>query len=558
MDASLTLALAGATLRLTGTLVACGDAAPARAVGGSLTARFSSPDDPPSEVGGDTASLDLVQPVAADELSVAVPEETTLRVWLEPTAPGAPLTLYHADPVVSTDLRSEPSGVTHGRLAVGAHAGRTRFEVWRGGDRLGTLEIEIVPTKASAADVSAMRAAVEAAWAGVSLAAIRPATAAFAAAEAAPRPAVVWLALLDRALADLPRALAEVRRRPLREVRRAPELRRTATLGRMRSSEASALARRAGADPAAWPARVEATVATETLDTPSVRWVAGRLNRAVARLRALRRLAEPSRSARRDALAARLADADRELQAMLRGAPLAEADGPPPRVPPLALRRRPELRRVYDALRALDRGLDLAEGDLRVALRDLAMLYETWATLTVVRATARALGAEPPPLALRRSGIDVTLRPGTLTFDGPVRARLAVQPRFGGGPALLVQRPDLVLTLHGPGGTRRLALDAKYRRDDSPRALRRFQSPAPPADALGTLHRYRDAILGPHGERGWIDAAVALFPHRPTVGAPPSRLVGAVAGLGVGALPLLPGETAALDATLARLVSEVA
>ena len=543
MDPSLTLALDGATLRLCGPLVASGAAEPARATAGRLTA---------AGVAGAEADG------APRGAPVAIPEEATLQVWLSADGAGAPPALRHADPVVLADLRAEAGGVTHGRVAVGSHVGRTRFEVVRAGERLGALDIDIVPTKATAADVAAMRAEVEAAWAGVSLAALRPSTVTLASAAEAPRPEAVWLALLDRALAELPAALRDLARRPALEVRRAPELRRTAALGRVRPSEAAALARRHGADAARWPARVRATDADETADTPALRWIATRLGQAGARLRDLDRLARERQSARAQALSDRFGQAAGALGTLRAEPPLDTADGVAPRVPPLALRRRPALRRVYDALRALDRGLDLAEGDLRLAVRDLATLYETWATLAVVRATARALGAEAPRLAVRRSGVDVTLQPGELTFDGPVRGHLAVQPRYGGAPALLVQRPDLVLTLRGPGGTRRLALDAKYRRDDSPRALRRFGSPAPPADALGALHRYRDAVLGPDGQRGWLDAAVALFPYRPPRGAPASRLVEAVAELGVGALPLLPGETGALDAELARAVSEVA
>jgi hypothetical protein len=93
-----------------------------------------------------------------------------------------------------------------------------------------------------------------------------------------------------------------------------------------------------------------------------------------------------------------------------------------------------------------------------------------------------------------------------------------------------------------------MVIDAKYRLDDSPAALRRYGGPAPPAEALLTLHRYRDAV--PHA-----DCAVALYPARASDwrGAnryEESRLWRSISGGGVGAVPLLPGSEGALTALL--------
>jgi hypothetical protein len=129
--------------------------------------------------------------------------------------------------------------------------------------------------------------------------------------------------------------------------------------------------------------------------------------------------------------------------------------------------------------------------------------------------------------------------------------RLAYEPRFPVAPGLLAQRPDLLLTVERGGTPPRLyVLDAKYRRDDSAAYRRRHGAPGPPEDALGDLHRYRDAIVrvGPGGVERPVAVAAALFPYREW--APDafveSRLWTSLGTIGVGAIPLLPGGTGLL------------
>ncbi len=66
--------------------------------------------------------------------------------------------------------------------------------------------------------------------------------------------------------------------------------------------------------------------------------------------------------------------------------------------------------------------------------------------------------------------------------------------------------------------------------------------PGPPREALNTLHRYRDAIRDASGAQG-------AFAR--------SRLHRLLDEIGVGALPMLPGATAYLDAWLKERVDEV-
>ncbi len=95
-----------------------------------------------------------------------------------------------------------------------------------------------------------------------------------------------------------------------------------------------------------------------------------------------------------------------------------------------------------------------------------------------------------------------------------------------------------------------LVLDAKYRLDDSPEHIDRYGAPGPPEDAINVLHRYRDAILEhhEHPKRSVVQAAAA-FPYHPPPGQDfaATKLYQSLAEVGVGAIPVLPGETSLLE-----------
>lgn len=227
-----------------------------------------------------------------------------------------------------------------------------------------------------------------------------------------------------------------------------------------------------------------------------------------------------------------------------------------PVVPPLVLRRGTAYASAFDALRNIERGFALRGGSLDVSTRDLAVLYETWAALAVVRSFATALGIDAPgrPFGVDVWGTSVRLRRGQahavrLAGEG-VEVEIVYEPRFPAPPALLAQRPDLLVTIRRGGDVDRVVLDAKYRRDDSPAYRRRHGAAGPPEDALGALHRYRDAIVdGPR-----VRLAAALFPGEADDAFFASRLWTSLDTLGVGALPLKPGMRGALDQLSRSLV----
>ena len=482
--------------------------------------------------------------VGEAERPLRLEEEATYTVWLE-SLDGRSVRLLHADPVVIAALASARGGtIVHGPVRFGSQAGRSRFVVTSGGVPEASVDVTVAPTKASWADVEVMRMRTEAAAAGLSLAALRPAGV-DASATPGRASAPVLIALLREAMPRLAEALEAVARDPETVVVRALVSVRPHVLRRASSETVRALR---GA--AVWPERVPGRPARQSLDTSTHRWLAAGVDAVLARLRGL---GTPEKSARHVAIRNEL---DRNVQTLVRLRrlePLAAAGRPAPATPPLVIR--PAYVRAVGALATLLGALRLADGDVRASAQDLSALYETWAALVAVEAFASAVGADAParPFGARAVGTDVRLGRGARRAVRLVgergEARIVRQPRFSGPPALLVQIPDLLVTLRVPGRPeRRVVLDAKYRLD--------ARRGAPPGDALGALHRYRDAIVGPDGQP-LVETAAVLFPLRAGDGFEASRLWTSLGTLGVGAVPLLPGATGWIEALARSLVGEI-
>ncbi len=489
---------------------------------------------------GRTVRLD-----GAERLTVPlrIDEETTQNVWLE-SLDGSPVALHHADPVLIAGLSLARGGtVVYGPVRFGSQAGRSRFTVTVGGMPELSVEVTVSPAKASWSDIEVMRADVEAAVSGAALAFVRPADAAVErAAGRASEPA--WLALLRDETPRLERALASVARNPAAETSRALVTVRPSALRR-----ASGETLRALRGTAVWPERVPGRPARPSLDTPAHRWLAAGLDAALRRASRLRASEQTKPLTLRRA--AVVAEVER-LESTLRRARRSEmfiGAGRPPAAAPRALRSRPDYADAADALAALTRSLALADGTDRAPAQDTSALYEAWASLAVVRALSGALGVDLPsrPFGGRFGrGAAHTVH---LAGQG-VSVEIVRSPRFSGPPALLVQIPDLLVTVRRPGVPDHVVvLDAKYRTDAS--------GAAPPGDALGALHRYRDAIVGPDG-RALVRTAAVLFPARPGANFETSRVWQSLGAIGVGAVPLLPGATDWLDCFAERLVSDPA
>jgi hypothetical protein len=486
---------------------------------------------------------------------------------------GEPVALHHRDPVVVGGLTAaEGGGVRHGAVRFGAFVGVSRFVVLVGGRPEVVFTVTVAPRKVAEADAAAMRREVEEALSGLAVRYLG-ATAVTASEHPGSPARPVWLTHLHAVLPALEEALAVVAHRPREGLRRAPGLVHAARLTRPDAAVRRAVLSGVGAGGAVWagPAlireRLPARPLRLTLDTPEHRWLRARLEAAAHRLAVVRREeGELPPSPRRRKALAELDEITLRLRRLLALAPLAAAAGPPPPVLPLALQTAPGYVEARSALHRLDVGLALGAGRHEAVPRDLAELYEVWCYLTLARLLADTLGRPLPAgafFAATAHGVRLRLRRGhrhalLLQAEG-LAVRLAYEPRFPARPGLLAQRPDFLLTVERPRTPPRLyVLDAKYRRDDTAAYRRRHGAPGPPEDALGDLHRYRDAIvrMGPGGVERPVAAAVALFPYRePEPGAfGRSRLWTSVGALGVGAVPLLPGGTAYLEGWLARLL----
>ena len=501
----------------------------------------------PLVVAGTGAGRARLNGAPTTEADVWLEEETAYSVLVQ-SLDGAVVGLRHRDPVVTAGLVSADDGrVLHGRVGFGSQAGRSQFELTVGSTREVEVAVSVLPTKLVEAEVAAMRAEVEAFAAGLAVASVRPATLAGAAGDRAPS-VPVWLSALARSVGRLESAVAQINQRPVLDVRRHLDSVRP---GRVRrpSTETRRAVLRSGVDVEGLPARPGSL----SFDTDAHRWLFSRLgmiDRAMSRV--LRGEIGRRPTSRRQVLVAEVSALSERVGRLRRAGVFRAVGGRAPAVPPLVLRRRPGYAQAYVAIREVERGLDLQAGDLAVTTRDLSVLFETWAALTAVRLLGDVLGAEVParPFGVDVRGADVRLRSGrrwAARLDGRgVRADVIYTPRFPAPPGLLAQRPDLLLVLRRGTSETRVVLDAKYRRDDSARYRRRYGAAGPPEDALNTMHRYRDAVPG-------VSVAAAVFPG-PSDGFEASRLWTSLGTLGVGAIPLRPGDVSMLARFLRGLV----
>lgn len=496
-------------------------------------------------------------------------EQTDYAVLLQ-SRNGQPVRLVHRDPTVLAGLTAADGGrLWHGVVNFGTQVGRSRFEVRSGARLLWAFSVEVVPTKLDYRDdFTALCADLEGLGQALALAYLQPAE--HAAAPQAARAALEleW-ALALRALAGrLEAALHYVARQPHRALEPLPAWQRADRATHPDARLRRALTQGAGRGPfvaaGALPLRtlLPAQVRVPTLDTPEHRWLAAALERLRRRLARLRQVPAP-RTRRAAAVQAELETLDASLERLRRLAPLQAAEGARPVVVPPRLLAAPGYREAYHAFAQLEQGLALGTGSLGVALKDLHRLYEYWCFLTVAVRAAALLGQAPPRLTVDARGLWVGLAAGQVVAIGRPRAgrpwaTLAFNPRLAGARYLVPQRPDLLLTVHAPGREPvAYVLDAKYRLDTSPAYQRRYGMPGPPAEVLGDLHRYRDAIRDARTGARAVRQVVALYPYREAQPgqAAASRLVRFLGEGGIGALPLLPGATAALDAWLRSVLS---
>jgi len=222
--------------------------------------------------------------------------------------------------------------------------------------------------------------------------------------------------------------------------------------------------------------------------------------------------------------------------------------------PDLVVQRTAGYRDVLKWYRRTLLAFSIMAGDIRMGLKDLWYVYQLWCAVRVEQEATRLLGAGEgslvPPTTHRP-----TLRGRVVFADGTV---LTAQHRSDTGISGTVHQPDLLLELRRPAPRRageagfQLVLDAKYRLTWS------GGQPGPPQEALNAIHRYRDAVLAQGVSRveRKVYGGIILFPHpnEEAYAQLPGSAWNDFERMGVGAVPLVPGQGQLLRRWLAGLL----
>jgi predicted component of viral defense system (DUF524 family) len=507
-------------------------------------------------------------------------EQRDYAVYARATGDARTVQIAHRDPNIQLAIGSEDDGHSaFGRVNFGSQIGRTVFAVLVDDRPELELDLEVFPSKLDyATDYEQLLSEVQRVLTGLALEYLRATFRSGLRVKAPDSTELEWLVLLRSIVGDLESALRFIAARPVRGLTREPRLVHASRIRRVDSAVRAAVRRGRGSGPWLQPeghplirSRLEERQARPTLDTPEHRWLAEQVRQCRRRIGQLLRIElrrSPSERQRRTV---------RELQALearvarlLDLEPLAAADGPPPSgFASLQLIGAPGYREAYRQCMALALGLRIEGGPFELSIKDLDELYEYWCYLAVLQIISEETGSRIDPTSLvkvQRNGLHVGLRQGrpvTVAFNQAAARRVEVtyNREFAGADLLIAQRPDILITFHdGHWPAMHLVLDAKYRVDASPEYVGKNDVPGPPQDALNVLHRYRDAIfdeqsLDARPLRSVIEA-VALFPSStPLEQFQRARLWRAIDRIGVGAIPLLPGNLEVLRAWLRKALA---
>lgn len=505
-----------------------------------------------------------------DGLGTRLVEETSYRLSIV-SRRGTQPSLKHLDPSLIRDVRPIPGhrDVISGSINFKSQIGDSRFVIEDGESALEVI-VEVRPTKLDyEADYEDLLESVSGLARQLVLEFLRATTRGATPATRDDQRQIEWLLLLREEIASLEEALTYVVAHPHRQLVR--ETRMTPVERIRRPSTATRRALMRGSGQGAWEktdgigrhrSKLPASQPYETLDSAENRWLYLQLVHATSSLARLRHDFTASQrprpgskpSPRALAIAEELAGMEATLAPFLTLSPFAEASASVPQsFTSLTLQGRPGYREAYQALLRLNMSLTVTGEALSIPIRDLSELYEIWCFLAVVSRVSEVLGT-PIDLfdliELRDTGVRLTVVPGAQSTVRLVSDRCEVRVtynreyRMRSGP----QRPDIVIEiLRDDMPPVLLLLDAKYRLDTTPDYVRDFGCPGPPADAIGQLHRYRDAITVkyPKYSQGRpVVRAVALFPMgegdaESWVDHPYFEAIDEV---GIGGLPFLPSN----------------
>lgn len=498
-------------------------------------------------------------------------EETGYRLSIVSKAGGKP-TLKHLDRSLIRDVQPIPGNesVLSGHINFRSQIGDSRFVV---GDEKYTMEVvvEVRPTKLDyRMDYEDLLEGVSGLTRQLVLEFLRATTRGADVQHGQDNRRIEWLLLLRSEITVLERALSFIVLNPHRQLSRESRVLSSSSIKRHSATSRRAIAR--GRGEGEWTtspgvgrhrSRLPASAPFETTDNGENRWIRQQLERAVTALSVLRKSFENSRvrrdgqkaSVRSEEIVIELKRMEESLSPFLVRFPFAEATGSIPHsFTSLTLQGRPGYREAYQSLLRLNMAITVGGDALDVPVSDLSELYEVWCFLAVIQQVALALDLDVDVTQLvevRDNGIRLAVAPGmtsTILLQGDsgyAKVSYNREYRMLSG----VQKPDIVIELvRASMPPVLLLLDAKYRVDATPAYVKSFGCPGPPADAVGQLHRYRDAIVVRYPKYGRgrpVVRAVALFP----LSAEHSELwtrhsyYKSIEEVGIGALPFLPTNT---------------
>lgn len=506
-----------------------------------------------------------------DGVGAGLVEETNYRLSIVSKVGSEP-SLMHLDPSLVRDVRPIPghADVLSGSINFRSQVGDSRFLI---SDGESTIEVvvEVRPTKLDyQTDYEDLLDGVTGLARQLVLEFLRATTRGASTSNESSTRQIEWLLLLRDEVQALKQSLAYIVANPHQQLDRETQLVAVERIRRPSAATLRSVIR--GTGEGGWQVspgigrhrpRLPASQPYETLDSPENRWLRVQLERATNSLAGLREAHEAAQASRRRkpsprsvAIGDELAAMEESLVPFLTQSPIVDASPVAPQgFTSLTLQGRPGYREAYQALLRLNMSLVVGGDAVNTPMRDLSELYEIWCFLAVVHRVSEVLATPIDVfdlIELRDTGVRLNLVPGTTSTvkiqNSTCTANVTYNREYKmrSGP----QRPDIVIELlrHDMPPVL-LLLDAKYRVETTPEYVRSFGCPGPPAEGIGQLHRYRDAIAVKYPRYGRgrpVVRAVALFPlgendAQAWLGHPYFEAIDEV---GIGALPFLPSNTA--------------
>jgi uncharacterized protein len=518
-------------------------------------------------------------------------EETEYRLFAK-AKNGKTISVRHEDPVVCAALVIEDGGsVCTGNVNFRSNVGRSRFSILVDGKPEFSFELEVFPSKLDyKSDYELLLAETRGYLSELIFEYLKPTFKLSTMSREAKADQFSWVFILRQIIDALETASRQVAKAPVRALVSDAQLVSVEKISRIDASVRKSVMRGTGAGPflsieeVPIKQRILHRTSCFTLDTSEHRWISYQLGSVKERLQGLieteskstywRSSGMPSKTTERQSVVVNeLRLLLQRLQTLEKLEPFDAATvPPPPGFASLQLMSAPGYKECYQLLMALKYGLKIDDGITRLALKEISVLYEYWAFLTLVATIAKETGSAIPAGDLIKasiSGLKVALQKGkqsdvvfnlaggrkiTVTYNKPFPA--------DDESILIPQKPDIMVTIEGANWpTLTLLLDAKYRVRCDERILAFYKSPGPDEDAINALHRYRDAILeienvnNDRRPKRTVIQAAAIFPYVDSDNSfTESRLWRGLEKIGIGAIPLVPTEKRYLQKWLASVL----